>query len=171
MTNEELVPTIDGISPETLQNARDALSAIQEEEKLDPKAVEQEMLKKSGKALSDDPAELAATLFTLYLPRFHAMVDQRLSSKALRRVLKALIEGPLADAPYNFSSQDEKEVYAMGMNLLDSRFMMTLETYRESLEVLNEAARNPIDTTFGLQNPEQAATIVTEETKGETNGS
>lgn len=80
----------------------------------------------------------AATMFTLYLPRFQAMVG-KLSNKALRRVLKALVEYPLVDEEYKFSSELEKDTFFIAEQLILAKLMMIQQTMLNNPELLQES--------------------------------
>lgn len=104
----------------------------------------------------NSPEEIAATMFTLYLPRFQAAVD-RLSNKALRRVMKALIEYPLVDEEYQFSSELEKDTFFVAERLILAKMMMIQHTLFNNTEL--------------LQSAEQTGSLETEtKVENETNG-
>ena len=120
------------------------------------KEVEQAMLDKvKEKEQNIDPAEVAAQLFTLYLPRYFAHVDN-LSSNALRRLCKALVEVPLNDTPYNHTSPQEKEAFAIGDRLIQAKFMLIQASFYENEN--NKALQEATDPN------------VEPETEGESNG-
>lgn len=97
-----------------------------------------EELPQQSQSVSNNPEEIAATMFTLYLPRFQAAVD-RLSNKALRRVLKALIEYPLVDEEYQFSSELEKDTFFVAERLILAKMMMIQHTLMNNTEFLQSA--------------------------------
>lgn len=114
-----------------------------------PTDVEREMI--SGelkKQKEQDPAEAAALMFHSYLPRYFSLVD-RMSSNAMRRLLKALIEVPLNSAPYHHSSQEEKDCFAMGDALLQAKVMLIYTTAFE-----NEGMREVTDPNYVPELPE-----------------
>jgi hypothetical protein len=88
--------------------------------------LEQEMIKQE-QLNQTPPEEVAASMFNLYLPRFQLMVD-KLSNKSLRRVLKALIEYPLVEDDFKFSSELEKETFLVAENLILAKVMMINHT-------------------------------------------
>jgi hypothetical protein len=112
---------------------------------VDPASLESAMIEKA-KSRSEDPAEVAATLFTLYLPRFHAIVDT-LSNKALRRLIKAIIEHPLEDQPYHLKEQEEKEAFSIALALVESKFVMIMNTYNDNLDTLVKASEDEPEVT------------------------
>jgi hypothetical protein len=74
-----------------------------------------------------DPAELAATTYTLYLPRFHALLN-KMSNKQLRRVFLAAIEHPLYDENPKFTTEDERVAFALSTHLLEAKMAMIMST-------------------------------------------
>lgn len=89
----------------------------------------------------NSPEEIAATMFTLYLPRFQAAVD-RLSNKALRRVMKALIEYPLVDEEYQFSTELEKDTFFVAERLILAKMMMIQHTLMNNTELLQSVEQS-----------------------------
>lgn len=74
-----------------------------------------------------DVAESASTAFGLNFPRFCAHVD-RLSSKSLRRMIKALIGTPLEDLRPNLKNQQEKDAFALGHHCFEAKFALILNS-------------------------------------------
>ena len=108
-----------------------------------PKEIEQSLLEeKLSEQKSEDPAAIAAGLFGIYLPRFQALV-WKLSSKARARVLTALIESPLQEGEFTFSSKEEKECFLVGEALLQAKFMLVQATFMENNEALKDALAEP----------------------------
>lgn len=101
-----------------------------------------------------DPAEVAAQLYTLYLPRFLGIVDT-LSNKQLKRLIKALIETPLMEEQPKFSTQDEKTAFAIGDELLQAKMALVISA------LFGDVAMKQL---------EASQETKTEETKEETNG-
>ena len=85
-----------------------------------------------------DPINAAANMYGLYMPKFKQGVDM-LSSKALRRLLKALIEYPLEETKYQHSTPLEKQLMAIGHAVLEAKFLMILQTYNTHMDKLEEA--------------------------------
>jgi hypothetical protein len=83
--------------------------------------------------LSDDPAEMASTMLYLYTPKFNAAVD-KLSSNALRRVLKKLVSYPLNEKDYKATSQGELDVFAVGDRLLEAKFLLIMDNYNKLVQ-------------------------------------
>lgn len=100
-----------------------------------------------------DPAEVAAQLYTLYLPRFLGIIDT-LSNKQLKRLIKALIETPLMEEQPKFSTQDEKTAFAIGDELLQAKMALVISA------LFGDVAMKQLE----------ASQTTNEETKEETNG-
>tara|TARA_R110000868_G_scaffold66014_2_gene196956 strand:- start:1699 stop:2073 length:375 start_codon:yes stop_codon:yes gene_type:complete len=81
----------------------------------------------------DDPTELASTMLFLYTPKFIEGVDQ-LSSNALRRVLKRLVQYPLNEKAYKATSAGENNVFLVGDRLLEAKFLMLMSTYHDLVQ-------------------------------------
>ncbi len=75
-----------------------------------------------------DAAEIASTRLYLYTPKFLTAVD-KLSSNALRRVLKRLVTHPLNDKDYKPTSQGEADVFAVGNGLIEAKMVLIYEQY------------------------------------------
>jgi hypothetical protein len=89
--------------------------------------------KKVTGTMADDPMEMASTLLYMYTPKFNAAVD-KLSSNALRRVLKRLVSYPLNEKAYAATSQAEQDVFNVGDRLLEAKFIMITQTYTDIIE-------------------------------------
>ena len=118
--------------------------------------VEKEILKEeAAKAEKADPLEIAATMFGIYFPRFCSKID-KLSSRALRRVIKAIVETPLNQVPYNPKDKDEKEAFAIAKGLMDAKMVMIFDTYSQNSEkILKEAAEASANTNEPLEKKEE----------------
>lgn len=79
-----------------------------------------------------EPQEMAAMLFTLYLPKFKQLVD-KLPNRAIRRLLNALVETPLNDEPYQFQTEAEKNAFYIGDRLLQSKYIMIMDTFAKQI--------------------------------------
>jgi len=107
---------------------------MSEQEVLDPKEVEQQLLnEQSQPQVSDDPEEMAATLFTLYRPRYDALVNN-LSSNAMRRLLKKMVVFPLNEKEMKSTSKEENEAFAISQRLLEAKYVMIMSTYQKAAE-------------------------------------
>lgn len=111
---------------------------------------EKELLEQAEKN-QQDPVNLAATLFTIYLPRFQNLVGT-LSSRALRRVLCALIEVPLNQSEFNHSTQQEKDCFAIGDRLLQAKWIMIQQAFMDNSKELHQATSSDV-ATEELQQP------------------
>lgn len=124
-------------------------------EKVDGEALDLEMAKAVGN-LSKDPAEQSATIFTMYKPLFEKAV-KKLSSKDKTRVLEALVMQPLVNVP--LKSLTAQEAFYYGDSMLQAKFVMMMETYKNSAEEI-----------IALQEEANKTEITTEYTKEVTNG-
>ena len=80
-----------------------------------------------------NPLELHAQFFTLYWPKFCQLV-MKLSNKQLRRVLMAVVEHPLNEKPFHFTTQEEKDAFNIGVQLAQSNALMQMVTLTSSPE-------------------------------------
>lgn len=103
---------------------------------------EQQVIEKAEEA-EMPPEEIAATMFSMYYPRFKNIVSV-LSSKARLRLLERLVEHPLGDEDYKWKKdhegQLEREAFALGVRLLEAKQVMIFKVYSENLppETLTE---------------------------------
>lgn len=102
--------------------------------KIDPKQVEKEMLELAQNR-AVDPAESAAMVYHMYKPEFLKRIPL-LSSKALRRVLQLIVEHPLNDKKLAGTTQVEKEVLMLGDSMLQAKFVLIMDAYKDGAEQL-----------------------------------
>lgn len=114
--------------------------------KVDARQIEQEMLH-AAQNRAVDPAESAAMVFHMYKPELLKRLP-KLSQKAMRRVLQLLIEYPLNDKKLAGTSQLEKEVFLLADSMLQSKFVMMMDVYKDGAEQL-VAAQD--ETIFGKE--------------------
>jgi len=90
------------------------------------------------------PEETAAKLWTLYWPLYRSAVNN-MSNKQMRRVMKALIEVPLNSKEYKLMSKEEKQVFAIGTNLLEAKWQMMLHTLsKHHQKILDDEAAKAV---------------------------
>jgi len=129
-----------------------------EQKPIDPVALEKAMVEAELKKQEEiDPVEMASMMLTLYTPRFCALVD-KLSVRQLRRVTKSIVEYPVGKT-YKHVDPLEAEVFAIGKNLLDAKYVLVANTYNENRELIlqqaAEAAGNAtIETVYGEEQKE-----------------
>lgn len=87
--------------------------------------------------LANNAEDIAAGMFSLYLPKFKQAVET-LSSRQLRRLLKMLVEYPLNEREYQPKNQVEKNAFLVGNKLLEAKFMMILTTHFDLAEKPNK---------------------------------
>lgn len=132
--------------------------AIEEnvEQKVDPVQIEKELLAEAKKK-SEDPAEQAAMVFTMYKANFESAMKNLRKKGAHERLLKALVMSPLEKI--ELITEAEKEAFFFGDSMIQAKFVMMMDTYRNSAQELIDA-----------QDLANSATIETEyvnEQKGE----
>lgn len=88
-----------------------------------------------------DPDAIAATLFSLYFPKFEILVDQ-LSNNALRRMIKHLVGAPIIEVPFKAQSDNEQNAYAIGDRLLESKYVMIFNALAQEGLSMNEQAHS-----------------------------
>lgn len=69
------------------------------------------------------PEDVGAYLYQLYTPIFMNRM-QTLSSKALRRVMLAIVLSPFNKVPIEHPTKEEKELVAIGTHIIDAKFLM-----------------------------------------------
>lgn len=127
----------------------------EEVQPVDHKEIERQMLE-AAKNRADDPAETAAMIYTMYKPEFLKRL-KGLSSRAKSRVLQLLVEHPLNDKALASTSQLEREVVYLGTSMLEAKFVMVMNVYKEGAEQL-------------VQAQDEFLFKETEEKQGENNG-
>ena len=107
------------------------------EEQKSAAATEQEMIEKAlqsnERTFSQDPEEVASALLTLYRPRYEVLVNS-LSSNAMRRLLKKMIEYPLGDKERRATTKEEGEAFAIAERLLEAKFVLITSTLNKQLQ-------------------------------------
>lgn len=106
------------------------LEPTEELKLVDPKQVEAEMIAEAKKK-SEDPAEQAAMVFTMYKSNFERAV-KKLKGKAHTRLLNALVMSPLVEV--KLLTEAEKEAYFFGDSMIQAKFVMMMQTYKDSAE-------------------------------------
>jgi hypothetical protein len=100
----------------------------------DAKAIEDEMLQ-AAQNRAVDPGESAAMVYHMYKPEVLKRIP-KLSQKAMRRVLQLLIEHPLNDKALAATSTLEKEFFLLADSMLQAKFVLLMETYKDGAEQL-----------------------------------
>ena len=106
------------------------------------KQLEQEMLDEAAKR-AQDPTEVAATIYHMYLPKFKAGM-KKLGVKARDRVWMHILEYPLNDKPHDPPTQLEKELFYLGHSLMEAKWVMVVDTVRSGLQQLHDKAESPL---------------------------
>lgn len=122
--------------------------------KVDARQIEQDMLQ-AAQNRAVDPAESAAMVYHMYKPEVLKRLP-KLSQKAMRRVLQLLIEHPLNDKALTATSQIEKEFFMLADSMLQAKFVLMMDTYKDGAEQLVAAQDEMV---FG----KEAEAVVSEE--------
>lgn len=101
--------------------------------------LEEEKLDKTK--LINGPEDVYAQYFYIYGQMFRNYVD-KLSAKASKRALKALIEYPLNEKDYMHTSEAEKNVILIGDKLLQAKQMMIIHVLSEQFKKEQQAKEN-----------------------------
>lgn len=117
---------------------------VQEEKKLafDPKEVEAQLVKMAQER-AEDPVETAASAYRMYLPYYRANLP-KMSTRALRRIIKFIVEYPLEKADIGAANDYEREMMELINTLVQAKFVMILATFNQSAEQLHEAVNSPL---------------------------
>ena len=127
----------------------------------DPKQVEKDMIA-AAEARAQDPGEMAATMYRMYVPHFKAGVT-KLSTRALRRVLLGAVLYPLEQNDFKGHSEFEKQMIQLVSSLLECKFVMIMDTFNANAEKIAEEAERPLT-------EEEAVEIEKELNKENNNG-
>jgi hypothetical protein len=113
-------------------------SSVPEElPKFDAKKVEDEMLE-IAKNRAQDPSETAAMVYHMYRPEFLKRLP-KLSARARVRVLEMLVQYPLNAEKVKFHSELEKEVYFFADSMIQAKFVLLMDQYKEAAQELVQA--------------------------------
>lgn len=99
---------------------------------IDPAQVEREMLA-DAHSRAMDPMEMASQMYGMYVPHYKGAVD-KLSSRALRRILNFLVLYPFEQDDVKAASKDEQQLMQLCNSLLEAKFVMTMHAYNENAE-------------------------------------
>lgn len=105
---------------------------------------------------NEDPVEVAAMMFSMYLPKMEILIDS-LSGKAVKRVLKSLIRVPLVDTTFNGRSENENNAFSVGARLFEAKWLMMLSALSDNQKQVSEAKTD--------------SEVKTNNEEGKTNGS
>lgn len=157
------------LKPESVE----AIQMSTPEEVLDtrtPEQIEQDLIKKHEQQALDAvnkmaPADIAASFFQQFYPLFKMRLAA-LSNKDARRVIDALVQWPLEDSNPKFNSDTAKEVFGLGIRLIDAKTIMRDTVEMEQIEQRKKDLDNNQemgDNTHVAEQPQ----ITSEFTKGE----
>lgn len=86
-----------------------------------------------------DPNEIASQLLYYYTPLYQNLVKQ-LTTNEMRRMLLKLVEYPLNDKAYKGNREIEDQTFAIGQRLLESKFILVMNTYADNVEEMKKLA-------------------------------
>ena len=127
---------------------------------IDAREIERQMLEQA-ETKAQDPSEMAAQIYNMYVPHFKAAV-QKLSTRGLRRVLLNAVLYPLEQDDIKASSEFEKQMVQLVSSLLEAKFILIMDQYRLNAEQLYEAATTPLT--------DEQEKEVKQQLEGENNG-
>jgi hypothetical protein len=122
----------------------EVLETAEELQKLeiDAREIERQMVE-AAQARAQDPSEMAAQMYAMYVPHFKNGV-KKLSTRGLRRVLLNAVLYPLEQDDIKASSEFEKQMVQLVSSLLEAKFILIMDQYRLNAEQLYEAATTPL---------------------------
>ncbi len=133
MSNYEDVDTEAGLDTAPAEDAK---------LEIDPKAIEKAMLE-AAEARAQDPSEMAAQAYGMYVPHFRAAIP-KLSTRGLRRLVNYLVLYPLEQGDFKASSEFEKQVMQLAGQLVEAKFILIMDSYRANAEQLYAAANSEL---------------------------
>ena len=118
---------------------------------IDTRQIELDMVA-AAEARAQDPSEMAAMMFQMYVPHFKAGLA-KLSTRGLRRVLQNAVLYPLEQDEIKTSSDFEKQMVQLVSSLLEAKFIMILDTYKNNAQQLYDASQAELtpEETAGIQ--------------------
>lgn len=119
-----------------------ASAQVDEGLKFDPKEVEQQLLK-IAEERAEDPVETAASAYRMYLPYYRANLP-KMSTRALRRIIKFIVEYPLEKEEIGAANAYEREMMELINTLVQAKFVMVLATFNNNAEQIYNAANSPL---------------------------
>ena len=128
-----------------------ATETVEETVKFDPKEVEAQLVK-MAQDRAEDPVETAAQAYRMYLPYYRANLP-KMSTRALRRIIKFIVEYPLEKADIGAANAYEREMMELINTLVQAKFVMILATFNNNADALHDAANSPLT-------EEQAAQVI-----------
>jgi hypothetical protein len=142
-------------------------------QKMDASLTEESMLAEEQRIYEQhNPEDSAAQLFYMYSPQYRNLI-RTMPTKAMRRLLVALVEGVLAEKAYKPTTNQEKAAFILGDKLMQARWVMQLHTLSkvaqeveaakaaEASENVNQAPEGSIPLSEVLQSSDSSGTMGT----------
>ena len=127
-------------------------------QKIDPSLTEEALLKEEQEIFAqNNPEDSAAQLFRLYSPQYRNLV-KNMPRKALERLSIALVEGILAETPYNPTTAQEGTAYVLGDKLMQARWVMQLYTLSQTAQEVEAAKQTAPEGSIPLSEVLQSST-------------
>jgi hypothetical protein len=118
---------------------------------IDARQIEADMIA-AAQAKAQDPSEMAAQMFAMYVPHFKQGLS-KLSTRGLRRVLQNAVLYSLEQDDIRTSSDFERQMVQLVSSLLECKFIMIMDTYKNNAEQLYDASQAELtpEETAGIQ--------------------
>jgi hypothetical protein len=125
-----------------VEEVQEEVKAEEQQLKFDPKKIEEELVR-IAQERAEDPVETAASTYRIYLPYYRANLP-KMSSRALRRIVKFIVEYPLEKSEIGAASAHEREMMELINTLVQAKFVMILATFNEQSEKIHQAMNSPL---------------------------
>lgn len=116
-----------------------------------PEEIEQEMVRNHEKAALEAANKLTpADQASIFFQNFYPMFKQRLtvlSNKDARRLIDAIVQWPLEDENPKFNSDTAREVFTLGIRLLEAKTIMRNTVELENMQKILDSQQNLGDNT------------------------
>ena len=109
---------------------------------INAKEIEEQMIA-AAEARAQDPIEMAASVLHMYAPYLKNAIP-KLSTRGLRRLVNFLVFYPFEQDDVKPGSEFERDVMNLANQLVEAKFVMIMETYRNSAEQIHQAATTPL---------------------------
>lgn len=100
------------------------------------KQVEQELLSETleqmAQARADDPAEVYAQVYNMYMPRFNVLLNG-LNAKGKTRVINFIMQYPFNEKAFKAVNKTEQEAMAVGHAILEAKYSMIMVQMLENI--------------------------------------
>ena len=84
-----------------------------------------ETLEQMAHARADDPAEVYAQVYNMYMPRFNVLLNN-LNAKGKTRVINFIMQYPFNEKAFKAVNKSEQEAMAVGHAILEAKYSMIM---------------------------------------------